>query len=424
MDIDDREPKGGQGLLSSQLWSRDFSLYWSALSVSGLGTGVSMVVVPILAATALGATPTEIGLLRAAETVPYLVLALWAGLLADAFNPKALMLLSDATRAALTALIPLLLSVSMLNLPVLAVIVLLIGCFTVVFDVAQFALLPSLLPDRARVSGNSVLELTRGAASTFGPGLGGWLAGVVRPATAVLADSASYVFSFLALLPVRTPLQVRPPDGDREPALVRLRSGASVVFGDRLLRPMTVYLGVNNLLTQAFLTALIAFLTVQEKSSAQFIGLCFGLYGAGLMVGALVAPRTSRLGAGRTVVASSVIGGAGLLIVAAGFASPALLALVPAGTFTGGLVAPLFNVHSVVLRLSLTPKEMLGSVTSLVKLISQGRLAVGAMMGGLLISVGPGTPTFILLGILSLTATAILACSPVRAVRDMSSMKQ
>jgi MFS family permease len=380
--------------------------------------------VPILAATTLAATPGDIGLLRAAETVPYLVLALWAGLLADAFNPKALMLLSDASRAALTALIPLLLSVSMLNLPVLAVIVFLIGCFTVLFDVAQFALLPALLPDRARVPGNSVLELTRGAAATFGPGLGGWLAGVVRPATAVLADSASYVFSLVALLPVRTPPQVRPHDGDREPALGRLRSGASVVFGDRMLRPMTVYLGVNNALTQAFLTALIAFLAVEEKASAVFIGVCFGLYGAGLMAGALVAPRASGLGAGRTVIASSVIGGAGLLIVAAGFASPALLALVPAGTFAAGFAAPLFNVHSVVLRLSLTPKEILGSVTALVKLISQGMLAVGALIGGLLISASPGTPTFVLLGILSLAATAILVWSPVRAVRDMSSVEQ
>ncbi|MBT2532227.1 hypothetical protein J7E83_08830 [Arthrobacter sp. ISL-48] len=44
-------------------------------------------------------------------------------------------------------------------------------------------------------------------------------------------------------------------------------------------------------------------------------------------------------------------------------------------------------------------------------------------MGNLLITVSPGIPTFILLGILSLSALAILAWSPVRAVRDMSSMK-
>src|SRR4051794_19279295 len=68
---------------STRVWTGAFTRYWSATTVSNLGSGVSLVAIPILAAGQLHAGAAELGYLRALEAAPYLLLALVVGHLAD-----------------------------------------------------------------------------------------------------------------------------------------------------------------------------------------------------------------------------------------------------------------------------------------------------------------------------------------------------
>jgi hypothetical protein len=87
------------------------------------------------------------------------------------------------------------------------------------------------------------------------------------------------------------------------------------------------------------------------------------------------------------------------------------------GAFLVGFAAPVFNVQSVALRLSVTPRELLGRVNAIVKLVSQGSLPLGALAaGGLFAALRPAT-AFTVIAVASLLATAVLLCSPVRTRR-------
>jgi MFS family permease len=66
------------------LWRhRDFLLLWSGQAVSQVGTRVGRVALPLLAVSALGATPWQMGLLTAAGTAAFLLVGLPAGVLLD-----------------------------------------------------------------------------------------------------------------------------------------------------------------------------------------------------------------------------------------------------------------------------------------------------------------------------------------------------
>ncbi|MEV6842572.1 MFS transporter [Actinoplanes sp. NPDC051411] len=396
------------------MWTRAFATYWSATSVSNLGSGVSVVALPTLAALQLHAGAAELGYLRALEAAPYLLFALVVGHLADRWRPLHLMIAADVVRALLLGGVVALATTGRLNLAVLYASAFALGAFTVTYDIAQFTVMPSLVAERAMVPANSAVELARGAAFTFGPGLGGLLTALLRAAPSLIADAGSYVFSAVALSTLRRPVAVRP----REQEAGRPTDGLRFLARHGQLRAMTQYLGVNNVCNQAFLTGLIAYLEVAEHSSAISVGLAFGAYGAGFLVAAALAtPLRQWWGAAVNVIGSSLLSGAGIAVLAVGAALRLGPVAVMVGAFLVGFAAPAFNVQSVALRLSVTPPELLGRVNAVVKLVSQGSLPLGALAAGGLFSVLSPATAFAVVATASVLATAILILSPVRRLR-------
>src|SRR5689334_23765481 len=84
----------------------DFLRFWTGHSVSQLGTAMTQVALPLVALLTLGATAAEVGLLRTAEFLPYLLLTLPAGALVDRVRRRPLMVGCDLWRAAFLVLVP------------------------------------------------------------------------------------------------------------------------------------------------------------------------------------------------------------------------------------------------------------------------------------------------------------------------------
>jgi hypothetical protein len=271
------------------------------------------------------------------------------------------------------------------------------------------------------------MELVRGGSSILGPSLGGVLVAVLRAYGAVVADAVSYLASALLLATLPAAQALEPVGKRRSPRAPWSRARGSVwagahrVLADPLLRPMTLYLGLNNLVNQAFMTAVVVFLAISLRAGAASVGPVFGAFGAGFCAGAAAAPWAGRvLGFGRIVCLSSVLGALGILVVAICPASTGAAGTVIAmtGTAVVGLSGPLFNVQSVTLRLAITPADVLGRVNAVVKLVSQGAVSLGALLGGSLITVITARGTFATLSATNLAATAILAFSAIRALRQ------
>ena len=84
----------------------DFDRLWLAQLVSGCGSQVTYLAVPLTAALVLGASPAQMGLVGAVEQLPGLLFGLWAGVWADRLPRRALLIATDLGRASLVATIP------------------------------------------------------------------------------------------------------------------------------------------------------------------------------------------------------------------------------------------------------------------------------------------------------------------------------
>ena len=363
----------------------DFVRFWTGHSVSQLGAAVTQVALPLVALLTLGASAAQVGLLRAAEFVPYLLLTLPAGALVDRVRRRPLMVGCDLWRAAFLLLVPLAAWLGQLSVPLLLVVTAAAGAATVLFDVAYLSVLPSLVRRDQVVAANAALETSRSVAGVAGPSLAGALVGVLRPAGVLVVDAASYVVSAVALLLVRRPEPHADPLPDGAPRGRRAAgAGLRQLRASRVLRPVTLYLAATNLAGSAFETVLLVFLVRDLELGAAAVGLVLGLGNLGLVLGAATsAPLARRLGIGPVLVLGATVQVVGMATLALTPAGPGAVPLLVGGQvlFTTALLW--FNVQSVSLRQTLTPAVVLGRVNAAVRLIGFGTIPLGAAVGGL-----------------------------------------
>ena len=150
------------------------TLTWTNLAAQS-AEQISLAAVPIVAVIALNAGPGEIGALSTAQTLPFLLLSIPAGMLADRWSRTRLMVAAEALRAlSLFGLLALVLGQA-LSLPLLALLGFVGAAGTVGFSVAAPALVPALVPKSALARANARLELARSIAFAAGPAVAGAL---------------------------------------------------------------------------------------------------------------------------------------------------------------------------------------------------------------------------------------------------------
>jgi MFS family permease len=198
------------------LWrNRAFLLLWGGQAVSTLGSTVSTLAVPLLV-LALTRSPAQAGFIAAAQTIPYLVLALPAGALIDHWDRKAVMIRCDIARALALGSVPLAAAVGQVTVAQLYLVALVAGTALVFFNIAQTAALTHVVPAAQLPRANALDQTVASVAALIGPGLAGAIVALGRTVAAgaslaFLVNSLSYLASVLSLLVIRIPFQQRRP---------------------------------------------------------------------------------------------------------------------------------------------------------------------------------------------------------------------
>ena len=341
---------------------------------------ISLAAVPLVAVLALGAGPGEIGALATAQTLPFLLLSIPIGLLADRVSKRRLMVAAEALRA--LAFVGLLLAslTGQLSLALLALLGFLGATGTVGFSVAAPALVPSLVPREQLGAANGRLELARSVAFAAGPALAGALVAWAGASPAfVLAAMLSA--AALALL-LALPEPARAPLAPRRHPLTELKEGAVLVWQSPLLRPILCTAVVWNIAWFVLQAAYVPYAVRTLGLSAGEVGFTLATYGAGMVLGALLAPRVLRaLPFGQAVLlgpAVSVLAAAAMVATVA-WPSGALAA---ASFFLFGIGPIIWTISSTTLRQAVTPIAMLGRVTAIFLSANMGARPLGAALGG------------------------------------------
>jgi predicted MFS family arabinose efflux permease len=251
---------------------------------------LSLAATPIVAVLALGAGPGDIGLLAAAQTLPFLLMAMPFGLLADRSSRRRLMVAAELLRA--LSLLGLLVAVisDRLSIALLAGLGFAGATGTVAFSVAAPAVVPALVPRGLLARANGRLELARSLAFAAGPALAGTLVSWAGASAAfVLATMLSVAaIALLARLPDATPT----PSAPRHP-LLELRDGARLVWQHTLLRPILFTAVAWNIAWFVLQAAYVPYAMRVLGLDSSAVGLTLAGYGVGMVVGALGASRVA-----------------------------------------------------------------------------------------------------------------------------------
>ena len=358
----------------------------------------------------------QVGLLAALTRVPFAFLALPAGPWIDRLPRRPLMIVCDLGRMLALASVPLAAVAGALTLLQLYVVALVVGVFTVFFDIAYLAYVPALVGPEDLVEANQKLEVSWAVAGILGPGAAGLLVTALGAARAVLADALSYLVSVLSLLWIRA---VEPP----APATSRgffgqLWEGLRFTFGHPVLG--TLLLGMSGLIFGAHMGEAIFLLYAYGPLhlSPAVVGGIEAVTGLGAILGAAISGGVARrLGTGRAVALSGVVSGLVWALVPLAQVVPAiplLLVLFAAAT----VMNPINNVTQVSLRMRLTPADLQARMSSVFRFVYWTAWPVGNFVGGLLGARIGLASTLIAGGVLCAGASASMLFTPIGRYRD------
>ena len=405
----------------------NFRKLWVGDTISQFGTQVSQLAIPLVAILFLNATPFEVALLGTVEFLPFLLFTLPAGAWVDRLHRRPILIIGDLGRALALASIPVAYALGTLTIAQLYVVGFAMGILTVFFDVSYQSYLPSLVDRDQLVEGNAKLQASQSAAQIVGPGLGGYVIGVLTAPIAVIVDAASYLASALFVFSIRgSEAPIPPRDGSPTGRVERVRAfggeireGLAFVVGHPYLRMIAGATSTSNLFGNIATGILLVYVVRVLLLDPLQIGLVFSLGSIGAFAGALVANLiAARIGVGRTIVAAMALNGpATLLIAIAPVANPMpfLVASVALGSFTG-LV---YNINQVSFRQAITPERMQGRMNATMRFLVWGTIPIGSVLSGILATLFGLSTTIWIGAILSFTPVLFLVFSSVRTITTM-----
>ncbi|MGH3234248.1 MAG: MFS transporter [Streptosporangiaceae bacterium] len=355
-----------------------FRMLWIGQFLSDTGSEMGLIAYPLLI-LALTGSPVLAGAVGTAREVTLICPQLPAGALSDRFDRRLTMITCDAVRAALLALLGVLIAVHLASWPAVLVVSLIEGGLGGLFAPSAAAAPPSIVAEEQLVEAWAATEGRTWAAALAGPALGGLLFGAGR-AVPFLADAVSYAASFGTVSRIRGRFR---PEGAPERKALRheVLDGLRIVWQIPLLRAVAV---LGPLVNFAFTGVLFA-ITVglrQHGTSATVIGLVQGAIMTGGVLGAPVAPLLQRRLRPGAMALTMILAGA-LMFAIAAVVIPSPLVALPVAVVV--LLAPAGNSGLFASALRQAPEEMRGRVTSTVTMTAMSLASLAPLLAGLLV---------------------------------------
>jgi MFS family permease len=398
----------------------DFLKLRSGQTISLVGSEITLLVLPLTAILVLKATPIELGILSAAQSAPFLLLSLPAGVWVDRLPRRPMLVAADLGRAFILGSVPIAAMVGSLHIELLYLVGICAGALTAIFDVAYQSFLPQVVPRERLVERNTDLEISRSMAQIVGPSSAGLLVQWLTAPVAIVADAISFIVSAVAFASLRTPAPVRVTHDDRRNIMAEIREGLSVVSRSPLLRTLAIAGSAYNLFGNILFAGFLLYATSELGLQPATLGLIFSVAGPAALAGALLSSRIPRrLGLGRTLVGALAVGAIGrTLILFAGGPPEVVVMLLVAARVLLSVWVPIYSVTALSLRQAITPDHLQGRVTATMRFIGWGTLPIGSLIGGALGSAIGLRPTIGLAVIGTLVSVGWFLLSPIRGLRQ------
>jgi Na+/melibiose symporter-like transporter len=364
---------------------RDFRLIFMGGTLASLGASVSQLALPLTAVKLLNAGPLEMGLLGAAELLPFALFGLPAGTWIDRSYKRRMAMRFDLLAVFALALVPLAYLAGRLSMNVLFVAGFLVGCCHAIGGSAMQVFVAQLVGRDRLVEANAKIIAAESVSSVLGPALAAALIGVIGPPLAVTATACGFFFSFLALSQIK---RDDPPSTENRIAWWHeAREGLRFVWSSPILRGMSIVGALWVMLFDGFRTLYVLFATKDLLLSPGQIAIANAIGAAGALIGAQAARRVeAHLGPRPGLIGGYLLSaiGVGLFAACAGLAAAGVPAVISVGLalLVLDMGATLYVVNYLSLRQKITPDPMMGRMTATMRFLTVAAAPLGALSAG------------------------------------------
>ncbi|MFI7129658.1 MFS transporter [Nonomuraea sp. NPDC050153] len=410
-----RREAGRRGVSTRRMFAplaaADFRRYYLGQTASAFGDSLTPLAIAF-AVLHLTGSAVDLGIVLLSTRLPVIVLTLLGGAAGDRFSRRTVMLLADLTRFAAHGTTALLLLTGTAHLWMLVVLQLIAGAGSAFFTPAAAGLVTGLAGREHVQAANSLISISRSAASILALGAAGALVALVGPGWAVLVDALTFLVSaaFLYRLPLEAG-RPRPSGG----VLAGIGGGIAEFSRHRWLWMWTLHSALTNVLVVSPILVLGPYVADRDLGGApawSAIGIAYAVGGlAGGFVGARWRPE-------RPMVAALLF----FLLIAP---LPALLAI-PAEPWALALAAVAAGMELVVYNVLQTtaiqrhlPEAFVSRATSVTLLGALVAAPVGMGLAGPAAELSGSGPVLGVGAVMAVLLTVVTLCAPaVWRIRD------
>lgn len=353
------------------LINRNFALLWGGQSISNLGDFVFDTTLVLWIAAIIAKdqpwAPLAVSGVLVATALPIFLIGPIAGVFVDRWDKRRTMLLMDAARAILIALL-LIVAIgkppTFWQLGSIYAIVFLASACAQFFSPARTSLIGDLVEERYRSRASGLSQTTQSLATIIGPPIAAPLLFAIGVQWALIVNSLSFVVSLLAILAVRVPAsESLAAAGQHGSFLQDFSAGLRFFVSNRVLVTLLITIILVTLGSGCLDALGVFFVTENLHASAALYGFIGTAFGAGAVVGAILTSIfAQRMGEARTFWLGLIAAGIAILLLARVTSFPfGVVCFVLAGL----VIAPV-NVVVGPLLLHATPREFVGRVIAVI----------------------------------------------------------
>ena len=388
------------------LKNKDYLILFFGQTVSNFGSSVDSLIYPLLILF-LTNSPFMAGVGSLIVALPTFLFGLFAGAWIDRTNRKKVMIFSDLGRFVTTGAIPVFAFLGILNIYTLLLFAFLEVSFGTFFSIAETPALLKIVGKEKLTVAMAQNETSNNIVGLVGPSVGGFIYQGLGKTIPFMVDSISYLVSVISLLFVKTEFQeerLEQTNSIKE----QIFEGFIWIYRKRIIF-VTSLLVVGGAFVGGGANLAIILIAKNLGATAGEIGLIFSVGTIGIILGSLITNEiTNRLTVIKVIILARwiMVFAMPLFIIAP---SVGVVGIITALYFFTG---PLYGIPLSSLRVSLTPDELQGRVSSVYRLVTVGSFSTGAFISGFLLQYLGIKPTIIvfslILFILAVIATFYL----------------
>ena len=369
------------------LRSRDYRLLWFGQGVHAFALWMEQIARPFLVLAMTDGSAAHVGGVLAVRTVPQLFFGVFAGVVTDWFDRRAILVITKVSVFILSALFAALMVFGRLELWHVYVFQFIRGTFMAFDQPTRQSMIASLVPPEQMVSGVALMSGTQNVMRILGStagGLGIWVFGLTG---AFVVVAIIYVGAVVTTWMISTTVQQKPQESGARAMANGLVEGATWAWGNTTIRAILLLSFVYFTFGMAYTQVFVPLFAVQVMHIGEAgAGLMVSLTGAGALVSVLVISswQPTRVG----IALPFIVWTFGLMLVGFSLATylPNPYGLILPFIFMAltGSTQTLFFSLSNATMLTVAPPEMRGRVISLLSL-DRGLMSLGGMGAGFLV---------------------------------------